>query len=398
MISVDKDRCTACGLCETACPFSAVQVLDNCAHITDGCTLCGTCATVCPAGAIAIRRNTISREALADYRGILIFVECLPDREGWQKPKTVVYELLSKGRELADKLHQPLMAVIMGNGRIPDPAHLGNYGADQVLTCTHPLLEPFSADGYCSVLSAVISEIKPSVLLYGATPNGRELAPRVAARLRLGLTADCTGLDIDDQAQLVQTRPAFGGNIMAAIVAPRSRPQTATVRPNVFPVTFFDPARKAEVREMAVTLNKAAIKTKIIKEVSLTETTGPDLENSRVILTVGRGCSQSSLLEKARKLAEKTGSTLACTRPLVEEGILPHTRQIGQSGITVNPDLYLGVGVSGAVQHLVGMGSSKTVIAINEDPKAPIFSIADLGVVADADQMMSALLSAIENR
>lgn len=224
MISIDNDRCTACGLCETACPFGAVQILENCAHITDDCTLCGTCATVCPAGAIAIRRKSISKEALAEYKGILIFVEC-QDIKGQQKPKTVVYELLSKGRELADKLNQPLMAVVMGNEEISDPDHLGNYGADQVLTCTHPLLATFSADGYCSVLSAVISEIKPSVVLYAATPNGRELAPRVAARLRLGLTADCTGLDIDDEAQLVQTRPAFGGNIMAAIVAPEPVPR-----------------------------------------------------------------------------------------------------------------------------------------------------------------------------
>ena len=397
MICVDKDRCTRCGLCETACPFTAVQVLDDCAHITENCTLCGTCANVCPAGAIAIRRQPVSREALAGYRGVLVFVECQRG-DGRLKPKHVVYELLSKGRELADKLNQPLMAAVLGSGEMTDLDRLGNYGADQVFNCAHPLLAGFSADGYGSVLSALISDLKPSVMLYGATPNGRELAPRIAARLRLGLTADCTGLDIDDQARLVQTRPAFGGNIMAAIVAPRSRPQTATVRPSVFPVTFFDPARKAEVRQVPVTLSKAAIKTKIIKEVSLMETDGPVLENARVILTVGRGCSQSSLLDKARKLAEKTGSTLACTRPLVEEGILPHTRQIGQSGITVNPDLYLGVGVSGAVQHLVGMGSSKTVIAINEDPKAPIFSIADLGIVADADQILSALLSAIENR
>ncbi len=397
MISIDKDHCNACGLCETVCPFGAVQVMDNCAHITDDCTLCGTCANVCPAGAISIRRKSISREALADYSGVLVFVECQKN-QGRQKPKPVVYELLSKGRELADKLNQALMAVVLGNGEVADLDRLGNYGADQVFKCTHPLLADFSADGYCSVLSAVISDLKPSVVLYGATPNGRELAPRIAARLRLGLTADCTGLDIDDQAQLVQTRPAFGGNIMAAIVAPRSRPQTATVRPNVFSVTFFDPDRKADVREIAVTLNKAAIKTKIVKEVSVTETDGRDLENSKVIITVGRGCSKSSLLEKARKLAEKTGSTLACTRPLVEEGILPHTSQIGQSGTTVNPDLYLGIGVSGAVQHLVGMGSSKTVIAINEDPKAPIFSMADLGIVADADLILSALLSVLEKR
>jgi electron transfer flavoprotein alpha subunit len=397
MISIDKDHCTACGLCETACPFGAVQVLHNCAQITDNCTLCGTCATVCPAGAIAIRRKLVSKEALADYKGVLVFVEC-QQREGRKEPKPVVYELLSKGRELADKLNQSLMAVVLGDGEFTDLAQLGSYGADQVFTCAHPLLATFSSDGYCSVLSAVISDVKPSVVLYGATPNGRELAPRIAARLRLGLTADCTGLDIDEQAQLVQTRPAFGGNIMAAIVAPRTRPQTATVRPNVFPVSFFDPTRKAAVRKIDVTLNKAAIKTKIVKEVILTKNDGPDLENSRVIITVGRGCRKPDVFGKALKLAEKTDGILACTRPLVEEGLLPHTRQIGQSGNTVNPDLYLGVGVSGAVQHLVGMGSSKTVIAINEDPDAPIFSIADLGIVADADQILSALLSAIETR
>lgn len=395
MIHVESQKCNQCRLCEKSCPFGAITVTEVCAVIGDACTLCGSCANVCPQGAISIQRRTVSREELAGYRGVLVVAEC-EEQDGCLQPKRVVYELVSKGRALADKLGQKLMAVVMGDDRLTGLERLGHHGADQVLKCVHPLLKEFSADGFCAVLSTVIADVKPSVVLYGATPDGRELAPRVAARLRLGLTADCTGLDIDAEDQLVQTRPAFGGNIMAAIVSPRTRPQTATVRPNVFPVEFCDPGRTAEIKEMPVVLNKAVIRTRIVEDVRLSGDDGPRLEEARVIVAAGRGCRSDAALSNARLLAEHLGGVLAGTRPLVEEGLLPHTRQVGQSGNTVGPDLYIAAGISGAVQHLVGMNSSKRIIAINKDPDAPIFKIADLGIVGDAEDIVGALLAEID--
>ena len=395
MIHVESEKCNLCKLCEKSCPFGAITVNEVSAVIGDACTLCGSCANVCPQGAITIQRPAIPREQLAEYRGVLVVAEC-EEKDGFLQPRKVAYELISKGRGLADKLGQKLMVVIMGDNRLTGLEKLGHHGADQVLKCVHPLLKSFSTDGFCAVLSTVITDIKPSIVLYGATPDGRELAPRVAARLHLGLTADCTGLDIDDEDQLVQTRPAFGGNIMAAIISPRTRPQTATVRPNVFPVTFCDTCRVAQIREIPVVLNKAVIRTRIVEEVHLNGNDGPSLEQAGVIVAAGRGCRSEPSFSKARLLAEKLGGVLAGSRPLVEEGLLPNTRQVGQSGNTVGPDLYIAAGISGAVQHLVGMNSSRSIIAINIDPDAPIFKVADLGIVGDAHNVVTALLAELE--
>lgn len=396
MILIDSTKCNRCELCQKSCPFGAMTITEQCAQVGDDCTLCGCCVNVCPQGAITIQRPLVAKKDLAQFSGVLVVAEC-EERQGMLHPKKVVYELLSKGRELADKLRQDLVAVIMGDDRLADLTTLGHHGADRVLKCAHPLLKTFSTDGFTAVLSMVIADTKPSVVLYAATPNGRELAPRVAARLRLGLTADCTGLDIDSDNQLVQTRPAFGGNIMAAIIAPRTRPQTATVRPNVFPVNFYDPSKIADIRTVPLALNKAMIRTKIIKEVCLKDEQEPALEEARIIVAAGRGYQKPANLNKALCLAKKLGGVLAASRPLVEEGLLPHTRQVGQSGNTISPELYIALGISGAVQHLVGMNSSQTIIAVNQDPEAPIFKIADLGIVGDADEVVTALLEELKN-
>ncbi|MFH1137544.1 MAG: FAD-binding protein [Pseudomonadota bacterium] len=394
MILIDPQKCNACGLCETSCPFGAVKVEGGRAEIGDACTLCGSCVNVCPHKAITITRVSAPAEELARSRGVLVFAE-VEEKNGRLQPKRVVHELLAKGRELADKLNQELVAVALGDERLTGLEELCRRGADRTLKCVHPLLRDFSTDGFCTVLCSVIAGLKPAVLLYGATPNGRELAPRVAARLRLGLTADCTGLDIDQEGRLVQTRPAFGGNIMASIISPRSRPQTATVRPNVFPAGASDPARPARVDDFPVTLNKAVIRTKVVEEVKLGEEDGPNLEEAKIIVAAGRGCRREKDMENIRLLAEKLGGVMAGSRPLVEDGLLPHTRQVGQSGITVGPDVYLAFGVSGAIQHLVGMNSSRTIIAVNKDPDAPIFKIADLGIVGDAGEIIPGLLKAL---
>lgn len=396
MISIDSVRCSGCEICRKSCPFGAIEVVDACAVVGDACTLCGSCVSVCPGNAISIPRRVVPDEELAGYRGVMVFVEC-SEQNGRLTPRRFVAELLTKGRELADKLGQELLAVAMGDDRLTGLEALGRYGTDRVLKCVHPLLRDYSADGYCAVLSTLITEIKPSVMLYGATPTGRELAPRVAARLRLGLTADCTGLDIDEANRLLQTRPAFGGNIMASIVSPRTRPQTATVRPNVFPVHVCDLARTAIIQEKAVILNPAMIRTRIVEQVVFTDQQGPCLEEACVVVAAGRGCRRGSGLSTARLLAEKLGGVLACTRPLVEDGLLPHTRQVGQSGFTVGPDLYVALGISGAVQHRVGMSASKTIIVVNNDPGSAMFDMADLGIVGDAQAIAAALASELDS-
>ena len=395
VISIDCEKCNACRICEQSCPFGAIAVLQDCAQVNENCTLCGSCANVCPRHAITIRHPDTPTEDLSKYRGVMVFAEC-EERGGRLYPKRVVYELLAKARRLADKLDEELIATAIGSDRLSGLEALCHHGADRVIRCVHPLLEAFSTDGFCAVLSAVVAGHKPSVLLCGATANGRELAPRIAARLRLGLTADCTGLDIDEAGQLVQTRPAFGGNIMASIIAPRSRPQMATVRPNVFEAGCPDETRPVIVEDYHVTLNKAGIRTRVAKDIPSESQESARLDTANVIVAVGRGCCRPEDIQLIHQLAEKLGAVVAGSRPLVEEGLLPHTRQVGQSGITVSPDLYLAVGISGAIQHVVGMNASKKVIAINQDPQAPIFKIADLGIVADARAILPRLIKDLE--
>ncbi|MDX9859998.1 MAG: electron transfer flavoprotein subunit alpha/FixB family protein, partial [Rhodospirillales bacterium] len=256
------------------------------------------------------------------------------------------------------------------------------------------LLWPYSTDAYTTVISAMVAAKKPSIFLLGATPNGRDLAPRVGARLKLGLTADCTMLEINDDRQLVQTRPAFGGNIMASILTPFSRPQMATVRPNVFTVGTPDPARKGPIEDFAVTLQRGVVRTRIL-EVEKLAGTGGGIDAARIIVAGGHGLKSAENLAMLRDLADELGGTLAGSRAIVEAGWVPHTLQVGQSGITVSPDLYIAVGISGAVQHIVGMSSARTIIAINNDPEAPIFKVADVGIVGDAFEVVPALIKEI---
>jgi electron transfer flavoprotein alpha subunit len=388
MLIINHENCTKCKLCVTNCPFGALAFENDLLQVSELCTLCGACVNVCRFNALRIERKQPSKEELAAYKGVFVWVE-LEEHEGRCLPRKVAYELLGKGRELADKLKQELVAVVIGDDRASGYEELGKFGADRIILCRNELLADYSTDGYTNVLCALIAHKKPSVVLYGATPHGRDFAPRVAARLKLGLTADCTGLDIDAEEQLVQTRPAFGGNIMASIITPYNRPQTATVRPNVFSASQPDHTRKAGMEEFPVTLKKAAIRTRVVER-KLVESDGQEsIEDAHVLVSGGRGCQKASNLDVLREVAAKLGGVLAGTRAIVEQGWIPHTLQVGQSGTTVGPDLYIAVGISGAIQHIVGMSSSKTIIAINKDPDAPIFKTADLSVVGDGCEIMS---------
>lgn len=394
MLIINYKDCNCCKLCIKNCPFGAIKFEEDRVQVNDLCTLCGACANVCHQNAIYIERKQASPEELEGYKGVFVWIE-FEKRESELKPKKVACELLGKGRALADQLKQDLVAVVLGNGLISGIELLSQFGADRIILCKHELLSDYTTDGFTSVLCAVIAQKKPSIVLYGATPQGRDLAPRVAARLKLGLTADCTGLDIDGEGRLVQTRPAFGGNIMASIITPYSRPQTATVRPNVFNASEGDSNRKAVMEDFQVVLNRAAIRTRVVEKKLLENDNKENIEEARVIVSGGRGCQKAANLEILREVAGQLGGVLAGTRAIVEQGWIPHTLQVGQSGTTVGPDLYIAVGISGAIQHIVGMSSSKTIIAINKDPDAPIFKTADLGIVGDGLDILPILIDLI---
>lgn len=397
MLIINYEDCTGCKLCVNNCPFGALIYEDGRVQVSDLCTLCGACANVCRKNAIHIERKQASSEELSRYKGVFVWVE-LEERDDRMEPRKVAYELLGKGRALADKLGQELIAIVIGDEKASGYEALGQFGADRVILCQHELLADYSTDGFANVMCALIAQKKPAVVLYGATPHGRDFAPRVAARLKLGLTADCTGLDIDADGQLVQTRPAFGGNIMASIITPYSRPQTSTVRPNVFAALKPDPDRKVVIENFPVTLKKAAIRTRVVERKYFDSDGQESIEDARVIVAGGRGCQKAANLELLREVAGKLGGVLAGTRAIVEQGWIPHTLQVGQSGTTVGPDLYIAVGISGAIQHIVGMSTSKTIIAINKDPDAPIFKTADLGIVGDGLEILPILSRMIESK
>ena len=394
MLNIDHEKCTCCKVCIRNCPFGALSIVGSSLHVNDLCTLCGACVNVCRFDALSIERKKASAEELAQYQDVFVWAE-QDEETSPRKPRKVVLELLGKGRELADELGEDLVAVVLaGPGEVNTQVY-GEHGADRVIVCQHELLDTYSTDGFTNVMCAVITSKKPAVVLYGATPHGRDFAPRVAARLHLGLTADCTGLEINEEGQLVQTRPAFGGNIMASIITPFNRPQTATVRPNVFPVPGRKPGSGSKEEIFPVTLNRAAIRTRVVEKRYLDKESGVSIEDARVIVAGGRGCQKAANLELLQELAEKLGGVVAGSRAIVEQGWIPHTRQVGQSGTTVGPELYIAAGISGAIQHIVGMSSSKTVIAINKDPEAAIFKTADLGVVGDAVEIIPLLAAMI---
>ena len=397
MLKIDTEKCTGCKICEKMCPFGAIIVSDKVAQVQDNCTLCGACVNSCPEGALSIERKRVPEEELDKYSGVFIWGECAEKGERLV-PRKVVRELLSEGRRLADKLDQQLSVVVLGDGRLAELETLIAYGADRVIRSQHKLLDRYATDSFTTVISAVISKEKPSIFLFGATPHGRELAPRVAARLRLGLTADCTGLDINEKGQMLQTRPAFGGNIMASIVAPYTRPQMATVRPNVFSFGEPDNSRKGEIEDFEIALSPAAIRTKAVGIERLADEGEVGIEDADIIVSAGRGCQRKENLELIQELAASLGGQMAGSRAIVELDWIPHTKQVGQSGLTVGPQLYIAVGISGAIQHLVGMSSAKTIIAINKDPDAPIFKVADLGIVGDAMEILPILIRELRNK
>jgi len=386
-IIVDQHKCNGCGRCVRLCPFNQIKIVDGLAIIEAGCTMCGVCQESCPKGAIHIKRDRLTIEDTSNYRGVWVFIE---QHQGRIKP--VSLELLSKAKELAQKLKQELVAVLAGDNVSHLIKELVSYGIHKIYLVENEVLKRYTTDAYTYVLVSLVSQYKPNILLIGATNMGRDLAPRIAARLRVGLTADCTDLDITQEGYLLQTRPAFGGNIMAQILCKYTRPQMATVRPNVFKksVTCSN-SQSPEIIKMEAKLNPLSIRTKIIEVVKEVSEVA-NLEEADIIVSAGRGLGSPDNLYLVRDLAKILGAAVGGSRAIVDAGWLPHHQQVGQSGKTVAPELYIACGISGAIQHLVGMQTSKRVIAINKDPEAPIFKIATLGIVGDLFKVIPLLI------
>lgn len=328
---------------------------------------------------------------ISEYRGVWVFAE---QREGILQK--VSLELLGKGREIADKLRVELTAVLLGDQVEKLSDTLTAFGADKVLLANHELLKYYNTDGYSKVICDLVNEHKPEVLLIGASYIGRDLGPRVAAKLGTGLTADCTGLDVDEETKnLLMTRPAFGGNLMATIECADHRPQMATVRPGVFEKLQKDETKKAEVDKINVSLAENDIRTKLEEIVKLAKEE-EDITEAQFVISGGRGVGSKENFDLLKEAAEVLGGTVGGSRAAVEAGWIDKAFQVGQTGKTVRPVVYIACGISGAIQHLAGMQDSDYIIAINKDSDASIMKIADLAIVGDYRQVLPELAAKIK--
>jgi len=357
--------------------------------IKDDCRLCGACAEACSQGAIVIKETSKDSD-LSAYNGVLIFAE---QRQGKIHP--VAYELLGKGKELANDLGEPLYAVILGSDVSNVAEELTSRGADKVFIYDDPALADFRDDPYTELLYNLVEEEKPSIFLIGATAVGRSMGPKVASKLYTGLTADCTSLSIDPETQLLlQTRPAYGGNIMATIICADTRPQMATVRYKMFTEAEVDTSNQGVIISKPVDMSNIPDRVKILdfkkasEELSITE--------AEIIVAGGKGLGNPEGFELMKELAKTLGGAVGASRPTIDEGWMKYRHQVGLSGRTVRPKLYMACGISGAVQHIAGMKTSEVIISVNKDEEAPIFGVSSLGAVGDLYEVIPKVIEKIK--
>jgi electron transfer flavoprotein alpha subunit len=400
-IRIINENCKGCKLCVEACPFDAVDMDGKLAVINEKCTACKQCVAVCPFDAI-VDTDTTDAVDLSAYKHIWVYAE---QRKG--SLMNVALELIGEGRRLAREIgpDTQVCAVLVGDGIEALASECIAYGADKVFLIEDPLLEQYTTSGHTKALVDAIREHMPEIVLLGATHIGRDLAPRVAARLNTGLTADCTRLDVkmtsyieyasgsttldtstldpeDTDTGIKQTRPAFGGNLMATIICPRTRPQMSTVRPGVMQKRDRDPDAAGEIVRVQPKIVQGDIDTEVLKVVKSAKEI-VSLTDADIICSGGRGLGDPSGFDLIRRFAEKVGGVVGSSRAAVDAGWIDHAHQVGQTGTTVKPKIYFACGISGAIQHLAGMQTSDIIVAINKDPDAPIFEVADFGLVGD---------------
>lgn len=396
---IDAEACVGCGRCVRACASGGIVVEGErpkrCARVTDSCILCGSCVDACPVGALSIERD----EARTDidpsaYHDIWVFAQT--DAAGAVLP--VAFELLGRARELAAQRECRVVAVVGEASKAGETAAnaLIAHGADEVLRCQDDRLATNDSGVFAHWICALAREYRPEVILYGATDFGRELAPGIAVRLQTGLTADCTALEINEKTGLLhQTRPAFGGNLMATIMCPTHRPQMATVRPGIFCAPEADANRTGKVTDVEL---DAAVASRVRVVEHIPADSQASIAEAKRLLVLGRGIGSKKNLPVMRRLAELLGAEIGCTRPLIEAGWLEYRHQVGQTGVSVAPELLISLGVSGAIQHLAGISGAQTVVAVNEDADAPIFNAAQYAVVGDCVEVAQRLIAQLEAR
>lgn len=414
-IQVIKDKCKGCKLCLKACPFEAIDMDGKLAVINDKCTACNQCIDACPFKAI---EKTGDDEVvdLSAYKNVWVFAE---QRDG--KLMNVALELIGEGYRLAKEISEDtkICAVLIGDGigHLADECYA--YGAEEVILIEDPLLKNYTTDAYTKVLVDACNEYKPELVIYGATHIGRDLAPRVAARMNTGLTADCTRLDIrvssyidyanksttldtstldpsDPSTGIKQTRPAFGGNLMATIICPKTRPQMSTVRPGVMQKRDKVEGAKGELTVYKPQIAESDIHVKLVDIVKSAKEL-VSLTDAEIICSGGRGLGDPSGFELIKKFADKVGGVVGSSRAAVDAGWIDHSHQVGQTGTTVKPKIYFACGISGAIQHLAGMQTSDIIVAINKDPDAPIFEVADYGIVGDLYKVIPQIIEEWDN-
>lgn len=392
-IKVVKDQCKGCNKCVKACPFNAITMENHIAVIGDNCTACKACIDACPFHAIIKDEESNIEHNISAYKDVWIFAE---QREHEIMP--VVIELLGEGRKLADELQVDLCAILLGNGIDEMIEELIAYGADKVYIAEDKRLEQFTTEAYAKIISEAVYQYKPEIILMGATHIGRDLAPRVAAKVNTGLTADCTVLEIDkEDKKFKQTRPAFGGNLMATIICPNHRPQMSTVRPGVMTRAVYNKNRNGQVIKLEFALEDTYIHTRVM-EVVKTTFEKVCLTDAEVIVAGGKGIGNPQGFNLLKMLADKLGGSIAASRACVDAGWIDHSYQVGQTGTTVKPKIYFACGISGAIQHVSGMQGADVIIAINKNDSAPIFEVADYGIVGDLYKVIPAIIEELDNR
>ena len=371
------------------CPFGALSENNGQVEISAACRLCKLCVKKGQGAMEFVEDEPQIKVDKSQWQGIAVYIDHV---EGRIHP--VSFELLGKARELADKIHQQVYGLFMGSNIAAGAEELRHYGVDKVFVCDKPALASFNMELYAKVFEHFIQKVKPAAILVGATPVGRQLAPRVAARFHTGLTADCTVLDIHENTDLVQIRPAFGGNIMAEILTPNTRPQMATVRYKIMDAPQRTADARGRIEILAVPDAELTSRIEVLGTTKKPKVKG--IEHADVLVVAGRGIRKKEDLHLIYQLAEALGGDYACTRPLVENGWMDPRRQIGLSGRTVRPKLIITCGVSGAIQFVAGMEHAEEVFAINSDPKAAIFKVANYAVVGDLYEILPRLIAEIQ--